>query len=79
MLSHLRSNDFNLVGLTATLSEYKVFETNQNLKYEIGNKLSKMKKNYVYVINNLNGISYAICLFYNQLKIDEVYDWIEQV
>jgi len=79
LLNHLHASDLRLVGLSATLSEFKVYQLNQPQQEANENMLSKMRNNFVYIVNNLNGRSYAICLLFNQLKPSEMYDWINQL
>jgi hypothetical protein len=79
LLNHLNSTNMRPVGLTATQSEYKVFQTKQEA-YLSGNKncLNKMRTNFIYHVHNINGKSYAICQLFNQIRPCEVYEWIEE-
>jgi hypothetical protein len=67
--------------MNATLSQYKVFKQNHEqkdtLKFE--QYEASCRSNYIYYIENLNGKKVAVCQFYEQLKSNELYDWINQL
>ena len=73
----LNQHNSSIIGLTATKSEKNVYETN---KISIESKdSSKLRSNFIYHIEKLNGKSVIVCQLYNQLKPNELYDWINQV
>jgi len=80
LLSHYRNKDDNIqvLGLNGTLSDFKVFKQNhddvKNKKVEIS-----FRSNLIYLINNSDGKSFVICQIYDQLKTNELYDWLKQL
>jgi hypothetical protein len=77
LLSHQRETNSKIIGLTATKSEQKVYETNRDVIE--GKDTSKLRSNFIYHIEKINGKSMVICQLFNQLKPDEFYDWINQL
>ena len=77
MLSHQIEANSRILGLTANKSEQKVYETNKNVIE--GKETSKLRSNFIYYVEKLNGKSLVVCQLFNQLKPDELYDWINQV
>lgn len=81
LISHLKDASIQVLGLNATLSQYKVFKQNheqqEDLKFEQFE--ASCRSNYIYCIDNLNGKKVAVCQFYEQLKSNELYDWIKQL
>jgi hypothetical protein len=77
LLSHSKETNAKIIGITATKSEQKVYETNREA---IESKdSSKLRNNFIYHIDNLNGKSFIVCQLYSQLKPDELYNWIDQL
>ncbi len=73
------------MALTGTKAEHNIYETNKD---EFSNNstsnnkqysLTKIRNNFIYLIENLNGKRYVVCQLFNQLKSNETYDWIDQV
>lgn len=81
LISHLKDANVKVLGLNATLSQYKVFQQNheskETLKFEQFE--ASCRSNYIYYIDSLNGKKVAICQFYEQLRSNELYDWIRQL
>ena len=67
-----------LLALSATLSEYKVYQVNHE-STETLKTSPTFRSNYIYLIQNLNGKNYVVCQLFDQLKHNELYDWIGQV
>lgn len=79
LISHFtQSNNMKLVGLSATMSEYKVYQVNHESPEELKKTCSTFRSNYIYLIN-INGKNYIICQLFDQLKHNELYDWIGQL
>jgi hypothetical protein len=86
LLQHIDATNRQLIAINATRSEYNVFKMNQqlfsNTNDQSVNKLEEptFRTNYIYLINNIkNGKNYLVCQLFDQLKVNEVYDWINQV
>lgn len=80
LISHFtQSSNMRLLALSATLSEYKVYQVNNESAEELKKTSPTFRSNYIYLINNLNGKNYVICQLFDQLKHNELYDWIGQV
>jgi len=77
LLSHQIETNSRILGLTANKSEQKVYETNKNAIE--AKETSKLRSNFIYYVEKLNGKSLVVCQLFNQLKPDELYDWINQV
>jgi hypothetical protein len=79
-LSHLNDSQLKRVALTGTKTEHNIYETNKD---EFSNNkqysLTKIRNNFIYLIENLNGRQFVVCQLFNQLKSNETYDWIDQV
>ena len=80
-LSHLNDSKSKVLGLTGTKAEFNVFQTNKNdiLNNTNHHSLTRIRNNFIYLIENLNGKTFIVCQLFNQLKDDETYDWIDQV
>ncbi|CAF0838362.1 unnamed protein product [Brachionus calyciflorus] len=74
LLNHLGDSDKRLLGLTATNSEFKVYQNED----KTDSSLNKLRKNFIYQVT-LNGKSYLICEIFTQLKSNEFYDWLDQL
>ncbi len=68
-----------LLGLNATQSEYKVFQVNHETVEQQQMSTPTFRSNFIYLIKNLNGKNIVICQLFDQLKPNELYDWIRQV
>jgi len=68
MISHIKNNDFEILGSTENSTKSVTCEQEPSLR-----------TNYVYLIKNLNGKRLVVCQLYDQLKSNELYDWISQV
>jgi hypothetical protein len=77
LLSHKYEFNSKILGLTATKSEQKIYETNKDTIEAKEN--SKLRTNFMHHIEKLNGKSVLVCQMFNQLKPDEFYDWINQL
>ena len=82
LLNRLHQDQYKLLGITATSSEYKILETNyrdslNEQKQE--HPFVFMRNNYIFYLRDFNGKSLVVCQFYNQLKENELFDWINQV
>lgn len=80
LISHFsNSANMQIIGLTATLSEHKVFLVNHAELEQQTKGTPTFRSNYIYLINDLNGKKFIVCQLYDQLKHHELYDWINQV
>ncbi|RNA26406.1 proteasome assembly chaperone 1 [Brachionus plicatilis] len=75
LLNHLNESEKKLLGLSATNSEFKVFQNDDKTDSE----LNRMRKNLIYKVDNLNNKSYLVCEVFTNLKSNEFYDWIDQL
>lgn len=82
LLSHFKeASDIEVLGLSATLSQYKVFKQNHFAveKNCFEHFETSLRSNFIYLINNFNGKRLVVCQLYDQLKSNELYDWISQL
>ncbi len=85
-MSHLNDSQLKRIALTGNKAEHNIYETNKD-EFSINNStstnkqysLTKIRNNFIYIIENLNGKRYVVCQLFNQLKSSETYDWIDQV
>jgi hypothetical protein len=68
-----------LIGLTGTMSEYKVFQVNHETPEEKIKAHPTFRSNFIYLINGLNGKNTIVCQLYDHLKANEINPWIKQV
>jgi hypothetical protein len=88
LLNHrIQRGHAKLLGLSGTNSEYRVFLANHenllnnNVTSEADSQHSinaSYRSNYIYLIRDESGKSYAVCQLFDQLKTDEIYNWIDQ-
>ena len=80
LINHLKESNAKILGITGTKSEHKIFQVNKDsiLRGEQQPSL-KLRSNFIYHIQSLNGKSYIVCQMFNQLKSNELYDWIKQL
>lgn len=80
LTSHFANgNKMKLIGLNATMSEYKVFQVNHETPEKKQQALPTFRSNYIYLINDLNGKNVVVCQLYDHLKTNEICDWIKQL
>jgi len=80
LISHLKDSSIEVLGVNATLPLYNVFKQNyEDNKMNFESLESSLRSNYIYWIKNLNGKSLIVCQLFDQLKPNEIYDWINQL
>lgn len=80
LTNHLNDAELRKIALSTTKSQYKVYQTNnEDTQVKQPQSLSTLRTNFIYHVSNLDGKSYIICQLFNQMKSNEVYDWIDQL
>lgn len=80
LTSHfIDANNMKLIGLTGTMSEYKVFQVNHETPEEKIKAHPTFRSNFIYLINGLNGKNTIVCQLYDHLKANEINPWIKQL
>jgi hypothetical protein len=77
LLNHQKEIKSKILGLTANKSEQKIYETNKDAVE--AKESSRLRSNFIHHIEKLNGKNILVCQMFNQLKSDELYDWINQL
>jgi len=79
LTSHFANgNKMKLIGLNATMSEYKVFQVNHETPDEQQKAIPTFRSNFIYLISDLDGKSVVVCQLYDNLKPQEINPWIKQ-
>lgn len=68
-----------ILGQTSTKSEFKVYEVNYETSNDNKTPVPTFRSNYIYLIHLFDGRKVLICQLFNQLKSNELYDWLNQV